>query len=112
MQTVDFTATDDADFAATILILDNSSGDPLDLTSYEVTFQVTDCGSAVLTAKTSDATLERGDTGEVQFRFPKSSMTNLCAGKTYKCGCVIENGDGEITQIFVGSVVLVDGGLA
>jgi len=112
MQTVNFTATDDADFAALIEVTDNTTNAAFDLTAYEATFQVTDCGTAVLTAKTEDATLDRVGTNGLQFRFTRSQMAALCPGNTYKCGCIIEDGDGFITQVFVGTLALIDGGLA
>jgi hypothetical protein len=39
-------------------------------------------------------------------------MAGLCKGRTYKVGCVAKDGDGNVTQIFVADLPVIDGGLA
>jgi hypothetical protein len=108
-------ATDDADWAVAVDIVDNATGQPYDVSALEFRLEVTDCGTAVLTAGTEagfDVLMTRPSVSQIAWRFPKASMAGLCAGKTYKVGCVHEDGDGNITQFIVGDLAIVDGGMA
>ncbi len=105
-------ATDDADWAMVVDLTDETTNQAYDASDLEFTVQITDCGTAVLTATTDDATITRPDDHQIAWRFTRDQMASLCAGKTYKVGCVATDLDGNITQIFTCDLPVVDGGLA
>jgi hypothetical protein len=104
-------ATDDADWAMVLDLTNDETGLDYDATALDFTVQITDCGSALLTATTDDATLTRPATNQIAWRFTKAQMASLCAGNTYKVGCTATDDDGNITQIFVADLPVIDGGL-
>jgi hypothetical protein len=105
-------ATDDADWAMVVDITDETTNQAYDASGLEFTVQITDCGTALLTATTEDGTITRPSDHEIAWRFTQSQMSGLQAGRTYKVGCVAEDEDGNITQIFTCELPVVDGGLA
>lgn len=113
MYELKFTATDDADWAALIDLTNDTSGEDYDeAADLEFTLEVTDCGSAVLSATTAGGTITRPADNQIQWRFTAAQMAGLDTRRTYKVGCVAEDDDGNITQIFVGELAVIDGGLA
>lgn len=113
MNTINFSTTDDQDFAAVFDFTDDSTNGNFDASALEWTFQVTDCGTAVLTASTEAGTMTRPETYQLAFRFSKSQVAGaLCAGQSYKCGLAWTNGSGHIGQVATGTVTIVDGGMA
>lgn len=104
-------ATDDADWAMQADITDNDTGQEYDASDLDFTVQITENGTALLTAKTSDGTITRPSDSQIAWRFTKAQMATLCAGTTYKVGCVFEDGDGNISQLFVADLPVIDGGL-
>lgn len=113
MNNISFSTTDDQDFAATFDLTDDATNANFNASALEWTFQVTDCGSAKLTAKTEDATMTRPATYQLAFRFSKAQVASaLCVGQTYKCGLAWTNGSGNIGQIATGTVTITDGGMA
>jgi hypothetical protein len=106
-----FFATDDADWGQAIEIIDDATNLPLDATD-TATFnlEVSDDGSAILTATTADASITKPATGTVQWVFPRTSMSGLDTGKTYTVGLTMTGLDGSVTQILMGTLTLVDGG--
>ena len=113
MNIINFSTTDDQDFAGIFDLTDNTTNGDFDASALEWTFQVTDCGSALLTATTEDGTLTRPATNQLAFRFAKSSVAgSLCTGRTYKCGLAWTDGDGNIGQVATGEISVTDGGMA
>jgi hypothetical protein len=111
----DFSATDDADWFETIELTNDDDGQAYDASALEFRLEVTDCGTAVLTAGTEagyTVLMTRPASNEVSWRFPRASMAGLDTKKTYKVGCVYEDVSGNITQLFVGELAVVDGGMA
>jgi hypothetical protein len=105
-------ATDDADWAMTLDLTDDATNAPYNASALDFTVEITDCGQALLTAKTADGSLTRPANNQIFWRFTKDQMGTLCKDKTYKVGCVAQDADGNITQIFVADLPVIDGGLA
>jgi hypothetical protein len=105
-------ATDDADWPLAIDLTDDTTNEPYDASDLEFTVEVTDCGTAVLSASTVEGTITRPTVHEIEWRFTQAQMASLDAARTYKVGCVAEDLDGNITQIFVADLPVIDGGLA
>lgn len=105
-------ATDDADWAMTVDITNDETDQPYDASALDFTLEVTDCGNAVLSATTLAGTITRPTVHEISWRFTKAQMAGLAKGRTYKVGCVATDGDGNITQLFVADLPIIDGGLA
>jgi hypothetical protein len=106
-----FTATDDADWAETIELIDGTTNSALDASDLEFELQVKDCDNVVLQASTADNSITRPSDSEIAWRFPKAQMGGLCPGTTYKVGCVYIDESGNTEQLFVGSLALIDGGM-
>jgi hypothetical protein len=109
------TATDSADWAETVEITDDTTGEAYDASAEEFRLEITDCGSALLTASTeagADVLMTRPASNQISWRFTADQMATLCAGKTYAVGCVRKDGDGNITQFIVGELAVVSGGMS
>jgi hypothetical protein len=104
-----FTATDDADWAQAIEIIDADTNLPMDISAADFALEVSDCGSSVLSADTDTATITKPDNNTIQWRFTVAQMGGLCPGRTYDVGLTMTTLTGT-TQLGVGSLVLVDGG--
>jgi len=89
-------------------LLDDETGDSVDLTGATIKFEVSDCGSPVLSATTDNAKVSIVDTGVFQVDFSASEMGALCA-KTYKVGCTVSSDDSEPQQLLIGSLPVLDG---
>lgn len=103
-------ATDDADWAQAVEIIDANTNQPLEeaeTATYEL--EVSDCGSAVLRASSEAGTIEQPEPNIIQWRFTKAQMASLQTRKTYAVGCTMTTPSGTI-QLFVGSLAIVDGG--
>src|SRR5690606_30243757 len=110
---LEFTTTDDADFAFTLDLTDNETHQAWDdAADMAFTVQITECGTARLTAKTADGTITRPADNQLNVRFTAAQMRSLRAGETYRIGGIWVDGDGNTTHLFSGSVAVVDGGLA
>lgn len=105
---VQFYATDDADWAASIDLVDDDTDEPLDLTGITFALGVSECGTVILSATTDAGTIETPDDGVIQWRFDAEDLGSLCVGTTYRVGCTMETADG-VTQLFVGSLAFIDG---
>ena len=113
MNIINFSTTDDQDFAATFDFTDDATNANFDASALEWTFQVTDCGTAKLTATTEGGTLTRPAAYQLAFRFSKAQVAGaLCVGQTYKCGLAWTNSSGHIGQVATGDVTVTDGGMA
>lgn len=113
MYQMQFLATDDADFAVTLDLTDSDTDAAWDdAADMEFTVQITEEGTALLTATTADGTLTRPADNQIAWRFTRTQMQTLCAGKTYDMGCIWEDGDGNISQLWYGTLAVVNGGIA
>ena len=106
------TATDDADWAVTInLINDETNSEWFEAASMAFHLGVKDGNSFVLSATTDDGSITRPEDHQIAWRFTSSQMAALCSPKTFTVGCVYEK-DGEVTQLFLGTLTVLDGGIA
>lgn len=104
-------ATDDADWAMVLALFDDA-GAAYDASALDFTVQVCLDGEALLEATTTAATLTRPSDSEIAWRFTRDQMATLAAGQTYDVGCVATDIDGNVTQVFVMSLPVINGGLA
>lgn len=110
---IDFTVTDDEDFAATFELTDSSTNQEYDASALDFEMEVTENGTALLSASTDAGTLTMPTNHQIAFRFERDAARSaLCAGRTYQWGLVSINGSGHRTQIALGTVAVVDGGMA
>ena len=105
-------ATNSADWARTIELIDNLTNQPYDGSALDFTLHVTENGSLLLEATTDAGTITRPSATEITFRFTKDQMAGLCPAKTYDVGCVWVDGDGNTEQFIVGEVAIVSGHMA
>jgi hypothetical protein len=105
-----FYATDDADWAESIELIDGTTGQPLaDAADASFELRVSDRGHGVLTASTAEATIEKPEAHVVQWRFTAAQMASLRPRHTYQVGLTMTTNTGK-TQLLVGSLAIVDGG--
>jgi hypothetical protein len=111
MYQLKFTATDDADWAHTVQLIDANTNGPL-AEAEDATFEleVKDCGDVVLSASSEAGTITKPATNEISWRFTASQMNNLTTRRTYSVGCTMTTESGTI-QLFVGTLALIDGGI-
>lgn len=108
MYEVKFFATDDADWAQSIDLFDDDTGEPLDTTDMAFALGVSRDGLVLLSASTEDGSIEVPETGVIQWRFTVAQLGSLCPGTTYNVGCTVETTDG-VTQVFTGTLAFIDG---
>lgn len=105
-----FSATDSADWAVAVEMINDNTGlgyDEADETAFEIA--VTDRqGARVLGGTTEDGVITRPALNQIQWKFSAAQMGGLCAGTTYNVGCVATD-DGGSVQIFTGTLALLDG---
>lgn len=104
-------ATDDADWAMVLDLTNDETGLAYDATDLEFSLEVTEGGSRLLSATTEAGTLTRPETNQIAWRFTRAQMATLYPNRTYKVGCTATDDDGNITQIFVADLPVIDGGL-
>lgn len=108
---IQFESTDDADWGVAMPLIDGTTNQPLDTTDITFELEVSCGGSTYLTATTEDDTIEVPETGTIQWLFTKEQMASLDTSRTYRVGCRMINAGGT-TQLFVGSLAVLDGGFA
>jgi hypothetical protein len=90
-------------------IMDDDTGEAIDLTSSTLVFDICDqgCCSPRISATTDNGKITL--IGSTVFRvfIPLAEMTGLCAG-TYGIGCTVENED-QTESIIVGDIAILDG---
>lgn len=114
MYDMQFEATTDADWAVAIELIDADTNLPLDLGDDTIfRFGINDEYGSRLSYYTDDGTdvLTRPVPEVIQWIIPKASMAGLDNARTYKIGCTFETAEG-ITQLFIGSVAIIDGGIS
>lgn len=109
MYDIQFVATDDADWGVRCPLINDTTNQPLDTTDLSFELEVSYCGCSYLTASTADNTIEVPELGTIQWLFTKEQMSGLDPRNTYRVGCRVTN-DGGTTQLFVGSLAVLDGG--
>ena len=106
-----FVASDDADWAVAVALFDNTTNEPLeDAADASFDLEVSDRGTAVLTASTDAGTIQKPESHIVQWWFTRSQMQGLCPGRTYKVGLNMTTNAGT-TCLLIGSLALLDGGV-
>lgn len=109
MYEVKFLATSSADWSEAIEWTDAVTNQPFDFTGMTFEMDVRDrCGDQVLTRTTADGTITNPQPGILQWTFPASQMASRCQG-TYRVGMVMTDPDENKTQLFIGSLVILDG---
>lgn len=110
MYQTQFYATDDADWAESVELIDSQTSLPLaDAATAEFELRVSDCGSAVLSASTAAGTIEKPKPHVVQWRFTAAQMASLRPRHTYQVGLTMTTNTGK-TQLLVGTLAIIDGG--
>lgn len=108
-------ATDDADWASTLEFINDDDGSELDVSDSEIELAIKEGETVRLTASTeagADVLMTRPADNEVSWRFTATQMAGLCPGVTYRLGVRMTDGDGNVTQIAVGELAVIDGGFA
>lgn len=110
-QTQQWVATDDADWGVAIVIIDDSTNEPMDISAATTTFalNVSECGTSVLSASSDEATITKPDDNTIQWVFTASQMGGLCPGTTYDVGLTMTTVTGT-QQLIVGTLAIIDGG--
>ncbi len=99
-----------AGWTFTVEVKDQQTGDLIDLSDADITFDVRDKDSDTvkLSATVDNDLITIVDTGHFQVSFTDTNMRTLCA-KTYEVGCIISNADSEPQQLIVASLPIIDG---
>jgi hypothetical protein len=104
-------ASTSADYIETFQLLDDETGEGIDISGATVTLEVKkpERDAALLTASTDNGkiALDASQAGLFQLTFGVCEMRNLCP-MTYDVGITIEI-NGEVTQYLVGTIPVVDG---
>lgn len=95
-------------FSMQIELLDDDTGEAVDLTGATIVFEISDDGSTALSATTANSKVNLADTGIFQVEFTAEEMRELCA-KTYMVGCTVSNADSEPQQLIIGTLPVLDG---
>lgn len=112
MHEISFAATDDADWSEAMEFFDDLTGLPLiEMAQNAARLEVRNGCSTILSATTEDGSIGRPQDHQIAWRIPAARMRGL-AGRTYSVGAVMEDGDGQITQLFIGTLTVIDGGLS
>lgn len=101
-------ATNREDYPYIGQIVDDDTGEAIDLSAATIVAQVSDqdgCQRILLGTSTGEITII--DVGTFQILIPRSSMTTLCAGQ-YRVGLTVENA-GITTSFIVGTLPVLDG---
>lgn len=109
MYELQFFATDDADWAQRIDLIDDMTNLPLESDGVLFELEVSDHGSQLLFATTDDNSIEIPEVGTIQWRFTVAQMAALNIRNTFKVGCRMTNEAGTM-QLFTGTLAFVGGG--
>lgn len=109
MYEVKFLATSSADWSEAIEFTNAVTNQPFDFTGMTFEMDVRDRGDhQALTRTTAEGTITVPQRGIVQWTVPASQMAGMCQS-TYRVGLVMTDPDGNKTQLFIGSLVILDG---
>ena len=96
------------DFEAIFQLVDEDTGDLIDLSAATIVAQVSDqdgCQRILLGTASGEITLPENDTFRILI--PRASMACLCAGQ-YRVGLTVEN-EGQTTSFIIGTLPVLDG---
>jgi len=109
MYELQFFATDDADWAQRVDLIDDATNLPLATAGVLFELEVSESGARRLFATTADNSIEIPQPGTIQWRFSVPQLAALDIRNTYRVGCRMTNGTGT-TQLFTGTLAFVGGG--
>lgn len=96
------------DFEAIFQLVDEDTGDLIDLTSASIEFDISEPGCRpLITATTDNGKITLVEDTTFRVAIPRSEMANLCAGQ-YDVGAMIENA-GETRSFIIGALPVLDG---
>lgn len=96
------------DFEAIYQLVDEDTGDPIDLTAATIEFDISEPGCRpLITATTENGKITLVEDTTFRVAIPRSEMANLCAGQ-YDVGATIENA-GETRSFIIGALPVLDG---
>jgi len=109
MYDIQFVATSSAGWSQAISITDANTDRPMDLTGLRVDLEVAGHFSdRELIASTATGTIEMPRPDVIQWRFTPDQMRQLRRDTTYRVGCILTTPSGP-TQLFIGTLALIDG---
>ncbi|QOZ68892.1 hypothetical protein [Bradyrhizobium arachidis] len=101
-------ASNRANWSEAITLVDNDSGDSIDIGGCRITLTVwNENRSPVLRASTDDGTITLPDVGTFQWDFDTTQMSGLCPG-AYAVGVRISQND-RVVQLLIGNVNVMEG---
>lgn len=99
------------DFEAIFQLVDEDTGDLIDLTSARIVFDISEPGCRpLITATTANGKITLIETTTFRVAIPRAEMANLCAGQ-YDVGATVEN-SGETRSFLIGALPVLDGRVA
>lgn len=107
-------ATDDADWALRVDLVDDTTGAVLDTTGASFSMAISEtnasgrAGYVLFSGTNADGTIEVPQTGTIQWRIAPEDLGSLETGNTYSFGVTMTNAGGT-TQLFLGTLAYVDG---
>lgn len=101
-------ATDDADWALRVDLIDDTTGEALDTSAADFAMAISFQGSTVFTGTNDDGVIEVPQTGTIQWRLTQDDLGSLETGNTYDFGVTMTSAGGT-TQLILGTLAYVDG---
>lgn len=96
------------DFEAIFQLVDEDTGDLIDLSSATIEFDISESGcKPLITATTDNGKITLVETTTFRVAIPRAEMANLCAGQ-YDIGATVENA-GETRSFLIGALPVLDG---
>jgi len=96
------------DFEAIFQLVDEDTGDLIDLSAATIEFDISEHGCRpLITATTANGKITLIETTTFRVAIPRAEMANLCAGQ-YDVGATVEN-SGETRSFLVGALPVLDG---
>lgn len=96
------------DFEAIFQLVDEDTGDLIDLSAATIEFDISEHGCRpLITATTANGKITLIETTTFRVAIPRAEMANLCAGQ-YDVGATVEN-SGETRSFLIGALPVLDG---
>lgn len=109
MYQMQFVATTSAGWSQAIAAINSLTDGPLDLSGTVIELEVqSKCGRRELFASTANGTIQRPQPDVFQWVFPPDRLRSMRKAMTYDVGCRAI-ATGGVTQLFVGTLALIDG---
>lgn len=105
------TASNRARYVLALTVIDENTGEAVDLTGYDVTFAIRDpCDDTPLITLTVDNGIDDDefDDGIIELTFTSTQMRTLDA-KQYEVGCTITADGEDADQFIIGTIAVLDG---